>query len=166
MSMTTLHDLFVHELKDIFNAEKQLLRALPKMAKAASSEDLQAGFEEHLEQTRGQVERLEQIFELLETGARGPKCEAMEGLIAEGSTLMEEDAEPAVMDAGLIAAAQKVEHYEIASYGTLATYARMLGLEEAERLLRETLEEEKETDQKLTELAESHINQEASAGTE
>jgi ferritin-like metal-binding protein YciE len=166
MSMTTLHDLFVHELKDLYSAEKQLIRALPKMAKHAASEDLRAGFETHLEETRGQVERLEQIFEMLEVGARGPKCLGMEGLIEEGSKIMEEDAEPAVMDAGLIAAAQKVEHYEIAGYGTVATYARMLGLDKAERLLRESLEEEKATDQKLTELAESHINEEATVGAE
>ena len=163
MQLKTLQDLFVHELKDIYSAEKQLLRALPKMAKAASSENLKAGFEEHLEQTRGQVERLEEIFSSLEVGTRGPKCEAMEGLIEEGASLMEEDAEPAVMDAGLIAAAQKVEHYEIASYGTLVTFARRLGHEEAANLLEQTLEEEKATDVKLTELAETEINAEAQA---
>jgi len=161
MTMSSLHDLFVHELRDIYHGEKQLLKALPKMAKAASSENLRAGFEEHLEQTRGQVERLEQVFSSLDMTARGIRCEGMEGLIEEGSSLISEDAEDAVKDAGLIAAAQKVEHYEIASYGTLATWARILGYSEAEQLLRQTLDEEKETDRKLTELAESEINVEA-----
>jgi ferritin-like metal-binding protein YciE len=155
--------LFVHELKDIYSAEKQLVRALPKMAKAASSADLKAAFEEHLEVTKAQVERLEEIFASLEIGSRGPKCEGMAGLIEEGSSLMEKDAEPAVLDAGLIASAQKVEHYEIASYGTLLTYARQLGHEDAAALLEETLAEEKETDVKLTELAETEINAEAEA---
>jgi ferritin-like metal-binding protein YciE len=161
MTMSSLHDLFVHELRDIYHGEKQLLKALPKMAKAATSENLRAGFEEHLEQTRGQVERLEQVFSSLDMTARGIRCEGMEGLIEEGSSLISEDAEDAVKDAGLIAAAQKVEHYEIASYGTLATWARILGYSEAEQLLRQTLDEEKETDRKLTELAESEINVEA-----
>ena len=163
MSMKTLQDLFVHELKDIYNAEKQLVKALAKMAKGASSENLKASFEEHLEVTRGQVERLEEVFSLLDIAPRGKKCEAMEGLIAEGSSLLEEDAEEAVLDAGLIAAAQKVEHYEIASYGTLATFARHLGLDDAAELLEQTLAEEKEADVKLTELAESEINVEAQA---
>jgi len=161
MPLSTLHDLFVHELKDIYSAEKQLLKALPKMAKAASSDELRSGFEDHLEQTQEQVARLEKIFEQLEVGSRGPKCAAMEGLIEEGSSIMEKDADEAVMDAALIASAQKVEHYEIASYGTLATFAHRLGYEEAEELLRQTLEEEKETDQKLTEIAESQVNIEA-----
>jgi ferritin-like metal-binding protein YciE len=163
MALKTLHDLFVHELRDIYNAEKQLLKALPKMAKAAASEKLQEGFEEHLEQTRGQVERLEQIFEQLEVSSRGPKCAAMEGLIEEGSDMIDEKAEDAVKDAGLIVSAQKVEHYEIATYGSLVTFARQLGLTEAESLLQETLDEEKETDAKLSELAESEINIEAEA---
>src|SRR5688572_29343672 len=161
MQLSTLQDLFAHELKDIYSAEKQLVRALSKMAKAASSEDLKAAFEEHLEVTRGQVERLEEIFSQLDIGSRGPKCEGMAGLIEEGATLMEEDAEPAVLDAGLIAAAQKVEHYEIASYGTLVTFARRLGHAEAATLLEQTLAEEKETDVRLTELAEAEINAEA-----
>jgi ferritin-like metal-binding protein YciE len=161
MTMSSLHDLFVHELRDIYHGEKQLLKALPKMAKAASSENLRAGFEEHLEQTRGQVERLEQVFSSLDMTARGIRCEGMEGLIEEGSGIISEDADDAVKDAGLIAAAQKVEHYEIASYGTLATWARLLGYSEAEQLLRQTLDEEKDTDRKLTELAESEINVEA-----
>jgi ferritin-like metal-binding protein YciE len=166
MTLSTLQDLFVHELKDIYSAEKQLVRALPKMAKAANSTNLRAGFEEHLEVTRQQVERLEEIFESLDVGSRGPKCAAMEGLIEEGASLMEEDAEPNVLDAGLIAAAQKVEHYEIATYGTLVTFARLLGHTEAEKQLQQSLDEEKETDQKLTALAESEINVEAEAATE
>ena len=162
-SMTTLHDLFVHELKDVYSAEKQLVKALPKMAKAASSEKLREGIEEHLEQTEEQVERLEKIFESLDSSTRGVKCAAMEGLIKEGSEIMGEDAEPAVKDAALIAAAQKVEHYEIAAYGTLVTFANMLGQDEAQKLLQTTLDEEKETDRKLTELAESEINVAAQA---
>jgi ferritin-like metal-binding protein YciE len=163
-SLTTLHDLFVHELKDLYSAEKQLLKALPKMAKAANSENLRAGFEEHLAQTEEQVARLEKIFDAHEVSvARVPKCVAMEGLIKEGSKIMEEDAEPAVMDAALIAAAQKVEHYEIAGYGTVLAYARMLDQGEAAKLLETTLNEEKETDERLTELAESEINVEAQA---
>ncbi|MBL8849679.1 MAG: ferritin-like domain-containing protein [Planctomycetaceae bacterium] len=163
MTMDSLRELFEHELKDIYYAEKALVKALPKMAKAASSDKLKEGIEEHLEQTKGQVERLEQVFELLGVPARGKKCEAMEGLIAEGASLIEEDIEPEVLDAGIIAAAQKVEHYEIASYGTLCTWARQLGLEDAADLLGETLEEEKQTDLKLTELAESEVNVAAEA---
>jgi ferritin-like metal-binding protein YciE len=158
MSMETLRDLFEHELKDIYYAEKALVKALPKMAKGATSEKLREGIEEHLEQTKVQVERLEQVFELIDVPARGKKCEAMEGLIAEGASLLEEDADSDVLDAGIIAAAQKVEHYEIATYGTLCTWARQLGLDDAADLLGETLEEEKQTDLKLSELAESEIN--------
>jgi ferritin-like metal-binding protein YciE len=157
MSIENLDDLFLHELKDIYDGEKRILKALPKMAKAASSEELQTAFEEHRNQTEQQIARLEKIFKLLDKPARGKKCVGLEGLIEEGAELMEEDAEPAVMDAGLIAAAQKVEHYEIATYGTLATYAKILGLGDAADLLEETLAEEKETDEKLTELA-SQIN--------
>jgi len=163
MAAETLHDAFEEELKDVLSAEKQLLKALPKMAKAATHEDLKAGFEEHLEQTKGHVERLEKIFELLDKTPRAKKCKAMEGLIEEGSELMEEDAAPEVLDAMLIAAAQKVEHYEIATYGTLVTWARQLEMEEAASLLQETLDEEKETDIKLTQLAETGINAEAEA---
>jgi ferritin-like metal-binding protein YciE len=163
MSAETLHDAFEEELKDVLSAEKQLLKALPKMAKAASNEDLRAGFEEHLEQTKGQIERLEQIFEMLDKAPRAKKCKAMEGLIEEGSEIMEEDATPEVMDAMLIAAAQKVEHYEIATYGTLVTWARQLEMEDAADLLQQTLDEEKDTDMKLTELAETGINAEAEA---
>ena len=162
-SQKTLDDLFIHELRDIYNAEKQLVKALPKMAKAASSEKLQAGFEEHLQQTQGHVDRLETIFQSLEVKGSGVKCAAMEGLVEEGAEAIDMDAEPPVRDAGLIAAAQKVEHYEIAAYGTLATFAELLGHSEAVELLQQTLAEEKETDQKLTQLAESEINQEAHA---
>src|SRR5579872_165286 len=162
-TLKTLDDLFVHGLKDIYSAEKQLVKALPKMAKAASSEKLRAGFEEHLEQTRGHVERLETIFKALDASTRGVKCAAMEGLVEEGAEMIGEDAEPAVRDAGLIAAAQKVEHYEIASYGTLAAFAELLGHSDAVELLRQTLAEEKETDEKLTQLAESEINMSAEA---
>jgi ferritin-like metal-binding protein YciE len=158
MTMTTLHDLFVHELRDLYSAEKQLVRALPKMAKAASSEELAAAFEEHLGQTEEHVRRLEEVFTLLDVSSRSPKCVAMEGLVEEGSKFIDQDADTAVLDAGLIAAAQKVEHYEIAGYGTVATYAAMLDESEVERLLRQTLDEEKATDQKLTDLAESEIN--------
>jgi ferritin-like metal-binding protein YciE len=149
----------------MYDAEKRILKALPKMAKAASSEELQAAFEEHRDQTEQQIARLEEIFELLDKPARGKKCLGVEGLVAEGAELMKEDAQPAVLDAGLIASAQKVEHYEIASYGTLATYAKILGLDEAVELLETTLAEEKETDEKLTELA-SQVNFEAEAGAE
>jgi ferritin-like metal-binding protein YciE len=161
--MESLHDVFVHELKDLYSAEKQLVRALPKMAKASASDKLREGFELHLEETREHVSRLEEVFADLEIGSRGPKCVAMEGLIEEGSKIMEEDADGAVMDAALIAAAQKVEHYEIAGYGTVVAYARLLGYSDAEKVLRQTLDEEKTTDQKLTDLAESEINVEAEA---
>jgi len=163
MSAESLHDAFEEELKDILSAEKQLLKALPKMAKAASHEDLKAGFEEHLEQTKVHVERIEKVFKLLDKTPRAKKCKAMEGLIEEGAELMEEDIEPDVLDAMLIGAAQKVEHYEIATYGTLVTWAKQLEMEEAASILHETLDEEKETDLKLTELAETGINAEAEA---
>ena len=162
MKLKTLEDLLLHELRDLYSAEKQLLKALPKMAKASSNEELKAGFEEHLSQTETHVERLEQAFELLGKPARAETCKAMKGLVEEGSDIIEEDAEPAVHDAGLICAAQKVEHYEIASYGTVIAWAEKLGHNEVAELLSETLDEEKETDEKLTELAESAINVEAS----
>jgi len=161
MALGSLHDLYVEELRDLYNAENQLLKALPKMAKAASDPRLQAAFEEHLEVTRGQVDRLDRIFKELGERATGKKCVAMEGLIEEGKELLEEDAEPAVLDAALISAAQKVEHYEMAGYGCVRTYARLLGYEAAARLLQETLDEEGEADQMLTELAETVINLEA-----
>lgn len=162
--LTSLHDLLVHELQDIYHAENQIVKALPKMVKAATHPELQAAFEEHLEQTEGQVTRLEQVFKLLGIPVKGKKCEGMAGLIEEGKETMEQDAEPAVMDAALIAAAQKIEHYEIASYGCVATYAQMLGLEEVHELLSQTLDEEETTDEKLTALAESVINVEAEMG--
>src|ERR1700745_2682350 len=127
MELSTLEDLFIDELKDLYKAETQLLEALPKMAKAASSKKLKAGFEKHLKQTEGHLDRLEQIFEELEASPRGKKCKAMEGLVAEGAEVIEEDAEPEVKDAALIAAAQRVEHYEIAGYGCVRTYAKLLG---------------------------------------
>ncbi len=166
MKMKTLQDLFVDQLKDLYSAENQLIKALPKMAKAAANDELRSGFEKHLEQTRNHAERIQQICEQLGVTPRGKKCAAMEGLITEGKELLEEDAEPQVLDAGLIAAAQKVEHYEIASYGTARTWAEQLGLEEAVSLLEETLDEEKSTDEKLTEIAVNLVNEEAESGEE
>jgi ferritin-like metal-binding protein YciE len=162
--LENLEDLYLHELKDIYSAEKQLTKALPKLAKAASSEELKSAFEEHLKQTEGQIKRLDQIFERIGESSSGPKCEGMEGLLKEGETLLKEKASEEVLDAGIITAAQKVEHYEIASYGSLCTFAELLGHEEDAELLKETLGEEKETDEKLTELAESGVNQGATAG--
>lgn len=163
--ITTLRDVYIEQLKDLYSAETQLIKALPKMAKAAASEDLASGFEEHLEQTKGHAVRLEQIFEELDEKPTGKKCKAMAGLIEEGAEAIEENASPAAKDALLIAAAQRVEHYEIAGYGTVKTYANLLGEEEAAKLLEQTLEEESETDEKLTELAEG-INAEAEQGEE
>ena len=159
-----LKELYVDELKDLYSAESQLVKALPKLAKAAASEELRAGFEEHLEQTKGHVQRLEQIFEMLDESPKGKKCKGMEGLIEEGSEIMEEDFEGALLDAALIGAAQRVEHYEIAAYGTVRAFAEELGESEHASLLAETLEEEKETDEKLTELA-KQINVEADEGS-
>jgi len=153
MEHQALKELYIDELKDIYNAENQLVKALPKMAKAANSEELRTGFEEHLDQTRGHVQRLEQIFKELGEKPSGKKCKAMEGLVAEGAETMGQDYEDDVMDAALIAAAQRVEHYEIAAYGTVRTYAELLGEDTAVQLLEQTLEEEKETDQKLTDMA-------------
>lgn len=161
MKLNTLDDLLLQELKDLYSAEKQLVKALPKMAKAASNEDLSAGFEEHLEQTKEHVERLDQIADELGVKLTGHKCKAMEGLIEEGAELIEEDGEDSVKDAGLIGAAQRVEHYEIAGYGTARSLAERLGHKKVAKLLAQTLEEEKETDEKLTELAESAVNVEA-----
>ena len=149
----SLEKLYIDELKDLFSAEKQLIKALPKMAKAASSEGLRSGFEEHLEQTKGHVQRLEEIFAMLNAKAGGKKCVGMEGIIQEGAEVMAEDYEAAVMDAALISAAQRVEHYEIAAYGTVCAYADLLGESDQAALLRQTLEEEKETNEKLTELS-------------
>ena len=164
MKLETLQDLYVSELKDLYSAENQIVKALPKMAHAATAQALKAAFEEHLAQTQGQVKRLEQIFERLEKSPSGKTCKGMQGLLAEGQELLKEDAEPAVLDAGLIAAAQRVEHYEIAGYGTVRTYATLLGDERAVRLLQQTLDEEGATDKKLTQLAETAINVEAAEG--
>ena len=159
MKENALKELFVEELRDIYNAENQLIKALPKMAKAATSEALRSGFEEHLEQTKGHAERLEKIFAGLEEKPSGKKCKGMQGLIEEGKEMMEEE-EGEVLDAGLISAAQRVEHYEIAAYGCVRTYADLLGENAAVELLEKTLNEEKETDKKLTQLAQK-INVEA-----
>jgi ferritin-like metal-binding protein YciE len=164
MKLDSLQDLLVEQLKDLYSAENQIVKALPKMAKAATSPELRDGFEEHLEQTRKHVQRLEQICKQLGVSPKGKKCRATEGLIEEGKELMGEDADPAVLDAGLIAAAQKVEHYEMASYGCARTWAEQLGLEDAAALLHETFEEEKATDEKLTKLAKQMINKVAEVG--
>ena len=159
--MATLEDLYTDLLKDLYSAEKQLVKALPKMAKNAQSPDLQKAFQEHLRQTEGQVDRIERIFSDMDGSPRGKKCVGMEGLIEEGNELLQEDVEPDVLDAGLIAAAQKVEHYEIAGYGTARAWAERLGYDRAARLLQETLEEESMANEKLTRIAESHVNMEA-----
>jgi ferritin-like metal-binding protein YciE len=164
VKINSLHDLYVDQLRDLYNAENQLIKALPKMAEASTSDELRESFEEHLEQTRGHVQRLEQIFERLGEKPRGKKCKGMEGLVKEGSETLEEDMPEDTKDAGIIAAAQRVEHYEIAAYGTVRTWADLLGQDDA-RLLEQTLEEEKETDQKLTQLAEN-INVQAKEGVE
>lgn len=161
MKLNSLQDLYVDELKDLYNAENQLLKALPKMAKAASAPELRKAFEWHLKETEGQIKRLDRIFKKLDMSPKGKKCKAMEGLIEEGKELMAEEADPAVMDAALIAAAQRVEHYEMAGYGCVWTYARLLGYDDAADLLQQTLDEEGATDHKLTDLAESVINVEA-----
>lgn len=161
MQMEDLQDLFVEQLRDLYNAENQLLKALPRMAKAATNDQLSSAFEEHTEQTREHVERLKQIFENLDEKPTGKVCKAMKGLIEEGKEAMEEDAEPEVLDAALIAAAQRVEHYEIAGYGTVRSYAQLLGNSQAAKILQKTLDEEGQTDKKLTQLAERMINVEA-----
>ena len=161
MALDSLEKLFVEELRDVYHAEKQILKALPKMAKATENKQLRSAFEEHQQQTERQVERLEKIFEGLDLAPRGKKCKGMEGLLEEGKDMMEEDADPDVRDAALISSAQRVEHYEIAAYGTLRTYARRLGNNQAVKLLQETLDEEGATDEKLTRLAESVVNPKA-----
>ena len=164
MKMESLGELLEEELKDIYSAEKQLLKAMPRMVKKASSPDLKRALEEHLRVTEGQVERLEQVFEALGQPAKDKTCKAMQGLLQEAKEIMGEDASPAVLDAGIIAAAQKVEHYEMASYGTVRTWARLCGEEEAADLLQQTLDEEGEADQRLTQLAESIVNPRAEEG--
>ena len=158
-----LNDLFLDTLKDIYYAEKQILKALPKMAKAAHSGKLRAAFEKHHGETEGQVERLERVFELIDKPARGKTCEAIQGLLEEGKEIMEEYKGTEALDAGMVAAAQAVEHYEIARYGTLKQWALQLGIKDAVRLLDQTLQEEKKTDEALTSLAEASVNLEAAA---
>jgi len=157
-STKTLDDLFLDTLKDIYFAEKQILKALPKMARAAHSEEGKAGFLQHRDETQGQIERLEQVFELLGKPARGKTCEAIQGIISEGEEIMEEFKGSPALDAGLISSAQAVEHYEIARYGTLIAWAKQLGLTDAVPLLQATLEEEEATDAKLTQLADAKAN--------
>jgi ferritin-like metal-binding protein YciE len=163
MALESLQDLFVNELKDIYNGEKQLTKALPRLARAAESPQLQQAFTKHLRETEAQVDRLEQIFRALGEKPTGKRCKGMEGLVEEGKDILEEEGQEAVLDAALIAAAQKVEHYEIATYGCLITYAKLLGNREAEKLLKQTLAEEEATDEALTALGEGGINQAAVA---
>jgi ferritin-like metal-binding protein YciE len=166
MKLDTLQKLYTDELRDLYNAENQLLKALPKMAKAASSADLKGAFEKHLEQTKGHVKRLEQVFEELDEKPKGKTCRAMKGLIEEGSEILEQDGEESIRDAGIIVAAQKVEHYEIAGYGSARTFAHLLGQNKAAELLQATLDEESETNELLNRLAESVINPEAMMETQ
>jgi ferritin-like metal-binding protein YciE len=163
MSLDSLEKLFIEELRDIYNAEKQLTRALPRMAKAAESNELRDAFTLHTRETEGQIQRLERVFREVGQAVRGKKCKGMEGLIEEGKEKMEEEGEPEVLDAALIASAQKVEHYEIAAYGCLRTYAELLGYTEAAQLLQQNLEEEEATDKKLNQLAEGGINEQAAS---
>jgi len=166
MATKTLRELYIDELKDLYNAENQLVKALPKMAKAANSPKLRQGFLEHLEQTKGHVQRLNQIFEALDESPKGKKCKGMEALVEEGSEIAGEDFEGAVMDAGLIGAAQRVEHYEMAAYGTVKALAKVLGQSKHASLLEETLAEEKVTDEKLTKLSEEINSQANSTGNQ
>ena len=166
MRLDTLEKLYISELRDLYSAETQLVKALPKMAKGASSPELKDAFEKHLEQTKGHVQRLEQLFEQLDDSPKGKTCQAMKGLIEEGSEILNEEGEDSVLDAGLIVAAQKVEHYEIASYGSVRTFANLLGQDEAAKLLQSTLDEESETNETLNQLAEGIVNEEALTETE
>jgi ferritin-like metal-binding protein YciE len=161
MKLDTLQKLYIDELRDLYNAENQLLKALPKMAKGASSEELKNAFENHLRQTETHVERLEQVFEQLDQTAKGKTCRAMKGLIQEGSEILKEEGDPSVLDAGIIVAAQKVEHYEIAGYGSVRTFAEVLGQNKAAELLQTTLDEESEANELLNGLAETIVNPEA-----
>src|ERR1700757_832417 len=161
MNLETLKELYVNELRDLYNAENQLIKALPKMAKGASSDELKVAFEKHLEQTKGQVQRLEEVFEEIDEKPKGKTCQAMKGLIEEGSEILKQDGDESVIDAGIIVAAQKVEHYEIAGYGSVRTFAHLLGQNKAAELLQATLDEESETNELLNRLAESIINPEA-----
>jgi ferritin-like metal-binding protein YciE len=164
-ALETLHDLFVHELRDLFDAENQLIKALPLLAKAARNEALRESFELHTRETKEQVRRLETLFQALGVSPEGRKCKAMKGLVAEAKECIQEDADPAVLDASLIVAAQKVEHYEIAGYGSVRTFARVLKYEDAVRVLTQTLEEESATDEKLTQIAQK-LNPQAEAADE
>ena len=161
MKLDTLKTLYIDELRDLYNAENQLLKALPKMAKASSSEELQDAFEKHLEQTKMHVERLEEVFEEIGGKPKGKTCKAMKGLIDEGSEVLKEDGEESVIDAGIIVAAQKVEHYEIAGYGSVRTFAQLLGKDKSADLLQTTLDEESEANELLNKLAEDIVNPEA-----
>jgi ferritin-like metal-binding protein YciE len=161
MSLNSMEDLFIHHLKDVYYAEKKLVQNLPKMARKAESKDLAQAFEQHLKETEKQVTRLEKVFKLCELEPRGKKCPAIDGLLEEGKEIMEEAEEPNVLDAGMLAAAQAVEHYEICRYGTLIAWAEELGMREAVSLLRETLAEEKNADKLLSQLAERKLNREA-----
>ena len=163
MELQTLKDLYIHELKDLYSAEKQIIKALPKMIKAADNAQLKAGFEEHLGQTKEQAVRLEKLLASHDQTTRGPKCKGMEGVLKEGEEMIEEEADEEVRDAGLIGAAQRVEHYEIAGYGCARTYAELLGDKEGAKVLQQTLDEEADTDKKLTKLAKSTINVAAAA---
>ncbi|MEY2543308.1 MAG: hypothetical protein QOE81_769 [Verrucomicrobiota bacterium] len=166
MKLDNLRKLYIEELRDLYSAENQLLKALPKMAKGASSDELRQAFENHLQETEGHVERLETIFEDLDESPKGKTCHAMKGLVEEGSEMLDEEGEKSVLDAGIIAAAQKVEHYEIASYGTVRTFAGLLGEKNAAKLLQQTLDEEGAADEKLNELAEGIVNPEALSESE
>ena len=161
MAISSMQELFIEELRDMYHAEKQLARALPKLAKAANSEQLRTAFEEHTEQTKGQIERLQQVFESIGSPARAKRCEAMEGLVEEAQEMLDEDISDELLDVALIASAQKVEHYEIAGYGTLRTLAQQLGHNEAAKLLEETLNEEKQTDELLNKIALGEVNKTA-----
>ena len=166
MEMESLKELYVEELKDLYSAEKQLVKALPKMAKNATNPQLKKAFTDHLQETEGHVARLEEIFEMLGESNRGKKCKGMEGLIEEAKELLEEDAAEEVLDAGMISKAQHVEHYEIAGYGTVRTYAQQLGFDQQAELLQETLDEESKANELLTQIAESSVNIEAERGAE
>jgi ferritin-like metal-binding protein YciE len=166
MRLDTLEKLYISELRDLYSAENQLLKALPKMAKGASSPELKEAFEKHLKQTKGHVQRLEQLFEQLDESPKGKTCHGMKGLLEEGSEILQEDGEDFVLDAGIIVAAQKVEHYEMASYGSVRTFANLLKKDEAARLLQSTLDEESEASEILNRLAESTVNPEAVSETQ
>ena len=166
MKLDSLKKLYLEELRDLYSAETQLVKALPKMAKGASSDELKQAFESHLDQTKEHVERLNEIFDRLDEKPTGKTCKAMKGLIEEGSEMLEQEGDESVIDAGLIGAAQRVEHYEIAAYGTVRTFAKLLGEEDAAGLLQQTLDEEGETDKELSELAERIVNEQALTGDE